>query len=97
MDEIPEIPLVMNPKTVAAKSVIGFKWNKEAGKGHKLGGEPDWLQSEEIPECSQCFQKMSFYGQLDCIGDSVALGDCGRIFVFVCFDCLESKSVVQCG
>ena len=41
MDEIPEIPLVMNPKTTEARSVIGFKWNAKAGRGHKMGGEPD--------------------------------------------------------
>ncbi len=97
MDEIPEIQLTMNPKTPAARAVIGFKWNSTAGRAHKLGGQPDWLQSDETPECTSCFKKMTFYGQLDCLGDQVALGDCGRIFVFVCFDCLSTQSVLQCG
>ncbi|GAB5562757.1 MAG: hypothetical protein SynsKO_44040 [Synoicihabitans sp.] len=95
--EIPEIPLRMDPSTPQAKSVIGFQWNSEAGRGHKLGGSPDWSQGDETPECPPCFQKMTFYGQLDCIGDDIALGDCGRIFVFVCMDCFETKSVIQCS
>ncbi|MCD6051599.1 MAG: hypothetical protein K0Q55_3008 [Verrucomicrobia bacterium] len=97
MNKIPEIPLVMNPMTPEARGVIGFKWNDEAGKGHKIGGEPGWIQGDETPECSQCFTGMTFYGQLDCLGDEVALGDCGRIFVFVCMDCLNTQSVLQCG
>lgn len=38
---------------------------------------------------------MTFYGQLDSIGDKYILGDCGMVYVFVCFDCLETKSLVQ--
>lgn len=40
---------------------------------------------------------MSFYGQLDSVNDDYVLGDCGIIYVFVCFDCLETKSVLQSG
>ena len=97
MDKIPEIQLTMNPKTPEARSVIGFKWNSTAGGSHKIGGHPDWIQGDETPECSQCFQPMTFYGQLDCLGDDVPLGDCGRIFVFVCMDCLSTQSILQCG
>ena len=95
MPEIPEISLVMNPRTPAAKAVIGFKWNDAAGKAHKLGGSPDWLQGDHTPDCPACAKKMTFYGQLDCIGDSVSLADCGRIFVFACFECNETKSILQ--
>jgi len=38
---------------------------------------------------------MTFYGQLDSVGDAVCLADCGMIYVFVCFDCYETKSVLQ--
>ncbi len=95
MNEIPEIPLLLAPKTPEAKAVIGFKWNNTNGRAHKIGGKPDWIQSEEIPECSSCFQKMTFYGQLDCLGDKMPLGDCGRIYVFVCVECLATQSVLQ--
>ena len=97
MDEIPEIQLTMNPKSSEARGIIGFRWNSTAGGAHKIGGQPDWIQGDETPECSQCFKRMTFYGQLDCLGDQMALGDCGRIFVFVCMDCLSTQSVLQCG
>ena len=38
---------------------------------------------------------MSFYGQLDSIGDSYDLADCGIILVFVCFDCFETRSILH--
>jgi len=97
METIPEIELIMNPKSPEARSVIGFQWNSTAGRAHKIGGHPDWLSTEDTPVCNQCSNKMTFYGQLDCLGDSVPLGDCGRIFVFVCMDCLATRSVLQCG
>jgi hypothetical protein len=93
--KIPEIPLVLAPQTEEAKSVVGFQYaGGEIGNRNKLGGEPDWIQGEEIPKCT-CGKKMTFYGQLDSIGDSVCLADCGMIYVFVCPDCLETKSVLQ--
>jgi len=95
MPEIPEIPLVMNPQTPAAKAAIGFKWNDTVGKAHKLGGTPDWIQGDHTPNCQECGGKMTFYGQLDCIGDDIALADCGCIYVFACFDCNETKSILQ--
>jgi len=93
--KIPEILFVFSPQKEEAESVIGFQYaGDEIGKRSKLGGEPDWIQGDEIPKCS-CRKKMSFYGQLDSIGDSVCLADCGLIYVFVCLDCLETKSVLQ--
>lgn len=97
MSEIPEIALTMAPKSQEARGIIGFKWNLTAGRAHKIGGQPDWVQNDETPGCAECFREMTFYGQLDCLGDTVSLGDCGRIFVFVCLDCLTTQSVLQCG
>ena len=92
--EIPKIPLIPNPKTDEAKNAIGFKWNDEAGTRHQLGGKPEFIQEEEWPICS-CGNKMTFYGQLDSIGDEFDLADCGIIYVFVCFNCFQTKSVLQ--
>ena len=95
---VPEIRLVAEPATTEARAALGFEWaDEEVGKRHKLGGRPDWLQEEEIPACSQCHEAMSFYGQLDSIGDDVCLADVGMIYVFVCFDCFETKSILQSG
>lgn len=96
---IPEIPLKPAAKTAQAKKAIGFEYNKEAGTRHKLGGKPDWLQKkrDETPTCEDCGAKMTFYGQLDSIGDDYNLADCGMVYVFVCFDCFTTKSVLQAG
>jgi hypothetical protein len=97
VDEIPEIQLSMNPGTPEARGVIGFKWNTSAGRTHKIGGRPDWIQGDETPECPHCFSKMTFYGQFDSLGDKVSLGDCGGIYVFACMGCLSTRSVLQSG
>ena len=94
--EIPEIELVPNPQSEEARTMLRHKWaDPEIGHRHKLGGHPQWLQSEAWPEC--CDSRMTFYAQLDSIGDEVHLGDCGLIYVFVCFDCYSTKSVFQCS
>lgn len=92
---IPEIPLELKPKSAEAEKVIGFKWaGPEVGKRSKLGGKPHWEQGSEVPRCS-CGNEMTFCGQVDSIGDEINLADCGRVYVFVCFDCSETKSILQ--
>ena len=92
----------VNPDAVASQ-----------GQRTKLGGEPDWEQGDEHPECSSCFQPMSFVAQIDSVehwsdrnphsrnpikqSQDFMFGDVGMIYVFFCFDCLRSESVFQCG
>jgi len=38
---------------------------------------------------------MTFYAQLDSISDEICIADCGMIYVFVCFGCYQSTSIVQ--
>jgi hypothetical protein len=40
---------------------------KNNGQRTKLGGLPDWIQSDETPLCSSCQNKMSFVAQIDSI------------------------------
>lgn len=77
----------------------------------KLGGKPDWEQQDETPNCPLCKHLMVFIGQIDSIahdeehnptrvnaifGNSdYMFGDVGMIYIFFCFDCLESKSIFQ--
>ncbi len=92
---IPPVPLVPSPETPEAKESVGFKWAGEPiGRRHRIGGEPDWIQEAEPQTCT-CGKNMTFYAQLDSLGDKVCLGDCGMIYVFICLDCLQSKSVFQ--
>lgn len=93
--KMPPIPLIPNPETPEAEAAIGFRWaGGDIGKRHRLGGDPDWIQGDETPSCS-CGEKMSFYGQLDSIGDKYCLADCALIYVFVCWGCGETKSILQ--
>jgi hypothetical protein len=95
MRNIPPVPLVPNPETAEAERAVGFKLAGDPiGKRHRIGGEPDWIQGEDFPACA-CGRRMSFYGQLDSLGDAHVIGDCGMVYVFLCWDCLEAKSVVQ--
>lgn len=93
--KIPAIPLALAPETDDARAVIGFRWAGEPmGKRHRIGGDPEWIQEREVPSC-ECGKEMTFYGQLDSVGDELCLADCGMIYVFICFDCFETKSVFQ--
>ncbi|MEL1241833.1 hypothetical protein [Flavobacterium flavipallidum] len=90
--EIPKIKLITTPETEEAKSVVGYKWNDIAGTRHFLGGRPDDLKVDEYPKCKDCEQTMTFYAQLDSIGDKYDLADCMVIHTFVCFDCFTVES-----
>jgi hypothetical protein len=93
--KLPSIPLIPDPKTSESESALGFKWAPASvGNRHRIGGEPDWLQSDQTPTCS-CGLRMDFYAQLDSVGDKFCLADCGMIYVFVCWNCFESKSILQ--
>jgi hypothetical protein len=96
MRRLPEFRLVAEPLTADAKAAAGFEWAApEVGTRHKLGGEPDLVQAGEYPRCPECGQSMSFYGQLDSIGDDVALADAGVLLAFVCFDCFTAAAQIE--
>ena len=71
----------------------------EIGTRHRLGGEPDFIQQEKVPVCPQCQQPMTFYAQLDAVGQDSEydIADAGLIYVFLCFDDFEAKAVVHSG
>lgn len=95
MRPIPPFRLVPEPLNEEAAKLPPYKWaGPEIGKRHQLGGEPQFLQKPQYPTCS-CGKQMTFYGQLDSINDEFDLADCGMIYVFVCFDCFETKSILQ--
>ena len=95
MREIPPFRLIPEPLSDEAKSLPPFKWaGDEIGCRHRLGGQPDFIQPTDIPVCS-CGKTMTFYAQLDSINDEFILADCGMIYVFVCFDCFETRTVLQ--
>ena len=93
---IPPFKLVPQPLDEAAAALPKFKYaDPVMGTRHKLGGTPDFIQKDEHPICPDCKERMTFYGQLDSINDDFNLADCGMIYVFVCFGCLETTAVLQ--
>ena len=96
MKNIPCFKIKLLPQDNIAKNLPKFLYaDKEIGLRSKLGGLPDFIQGDDWPICQECKQKMSFYGQLDSLNDEYCIGDCGMIYIFVCFDCLETKAIIQ--
>ncbi|QHM73336.1 DUF1963 domain-containing protein [Mixta intestinalis] len=96
MKKIPPFQLIPHPLTKKAEALPKFKKAPEPiGSRHKLGGSPDFIQGGVWPDCPECGEQMSFYAQLDSINDNYCIADCGMIYVFVCFDCIEVKSFIE--
>jgi hypothetical protein len=82
----------------AAEAVLGFEAaGEELGHRHRLGGRPTWLQDDQTPTCRDCGERMTFYGQLDSIGDDINLANAGPIYVFVCLIDIEGARLLQSG
>jgi hypothetical protein len=96
MKEIPEFKLNIESVSTDGKESSGFKHaSGDIGNRFKVGGKADFVQNEENPCCSLCNKDMTFYAQIDSVGDNITIADCGMIYVFVCFDCNNSKSIIQ--
>ena len=89
--KIPKIKLIPKPESKAAEDAVGYEWNDVAGTRHFLGGEPEGLSEVEYPKCDDCTKPMTFYAQIDSIGDKYDLADCMVIHNYVCFDCFTVK------
>jgi hypothetical protein len=95
---IPPIKLIPEPLNEEAKQAMGYKWaDPEIGTRHRIGGQPNFIQSGETPNCPACKQEMTFYAQLDSIGDEYDIADCGMIYVYLCYDCFEATAFVHAG
>lgn len=95
MRAIPPFRLPAEPLSEEAPALPPFKWaGRDIGRRHRLGGKPDFIQADDVPACS-CGKSMTFHAQLDSINDEFCLADCGMIYVFVCFDCFETRSPLQ--
>ena len=95
MRAIPPFKLTPEPLNDEARALPPFKLaGGDIGRRHRLGGSPEFIQAHDTPACS-CGKAMTFYAQLDSINDEFCLADCGMIYVFVCFDCFETKALLQ--
>lgn len=96
MKTVPYFKIELIPNDHIAKTLPKFLYaDKGIGERSKIGGGPDFIQEENWPICPECKKKMSFYAQLDSLNDDYCIGDCGMIYVFICFDCLETKAIIQ--
>lgn len=83
------------PLNDEAATLKPFEWaGGDIGRRHRIGGQPDFIQATDVPNCS-CGKRMTFYAQIDSLSDEFILADCGMIYVFVCFDCFLTKSILQ--
>jgi hypothetical protein len=65
----------------------------------QLGGEPEWIQDDETPDCPACSAHMTFTASLEEGYDfitSANFGDGGRGYVFTCRPCAEAAFLWQC-
>jgi hypothetical protein len=95
MKIIQRIQLVPTPETSEGQSAVGYTWNAEVGFRHFLGGIPDTRVALTVPKCEDCGAEMTFYSQIDSIGESYDLADCMVIHTYVCFDCFTVKSLLN--
>ncbi len=92
MIKIPKIKLAPQPEREEERNAIGYKWNETAGTRHFLGGSPEEKHDYDYPHCDDCDKVMTFYAQIDSIGDTYDLADCMVIHTYVCYDCFTVKS-----
>jgi len=96
MKRMPPFRLRPEPLNEEAAGLPKFKWaDAEIGTRHRLGGDPEFIQGEERPQCEECGAAMTFYAQLDSVNDDFCIADVGMIYVFYCFGCVNVKAVVQ--
>ena len=92
------------------EKAVPLDYPDNLGLRTKLGGKPDWIQTDETPECDECGEAMRFIAQIDSVEHQnehnplmdqppkhidFMFGDVGMIYVFYCFDCLQVRSLQQ--
>ncbi|MEU8513847.1 hypothetical protein AB0C76_19990 [Kitasatospora sp. NPDC048722] len=64
----------------------------------RLGGEPDWIQDDETPDCPSCATRMTFTAELEegyDFATSANFGGGGRGYLFDCRPCGEAAFLWQ--
>lgn len=108
---VPVYPeLAVQLQLAQSSSAPGREHSAQPGSRTKLGGPPDWIQTDETPICPQCQKTMTFVAQIDSVAqeqtelgqrlteqNSFMFADVGMIYVFWCSACFETRSVLQSG
>jgi hypothetical protein len=82
--KIPKIKLVPQPETGEAKAAVGYQWNKLPAQDtfwveHRTAFRRPTIRSAAFAKT------MTFYAQVDSIGDEFDLADCMVIHNFILF------------
>lgn|SRR6266481_1970279 len=95
MKKIPAFKLVPEPQGDDGKNLPKFKWT-----GKEIWASPSarW-RAKFLTRCVMAklsnLQGANDVLRTDSINDDICIADCGMIYVFVCFDCFQSVSMVQ--
>ena len=107
---LPELHVALD-RVPAGQRAVPLDYPDNLGLRTKLGGEPEWIQGEESPNCPHCDKTMTFVAQIDsvehdsrhnplrrdCLGEQdYMFGDVGMIYVYFCFECCTPACVHQC-
>ncbi|WP_232664434.1 DUF1963 domain-containing protein [Pseudonocardia sp. TRM90224] len=92
------------PSDVTSYAEAYDTWTDSTGRDQNellgcLGGEPAWIQDEEIPSCTGCAQQMEFIAQLEPGHDdrtAANYGDAGSAYAFACRPCGGASFLWQC-
>jgi hypothetical protein len=108
--QLPEIRVILK-RVRPGERAVSLDYPDNLGLRTKLGGEPDWIQGDNAPQCESCGEPMTFVAQIDsiehdnkhnplrrdCLGNQdYMFGDVGMIYVFYCFDCCQPACLDQC-
>jgi hypothetical protein len=75
-------------------ALVAVPAGKKAGRKSKLGGEPNWIQSDSTPDCPRCDAPMAFAAQL-ASDKHIAYSDMGLLYAFVCPECKILATLIQ--
>ena len=75
-------------------ALVAVPQGKKAGQTSKIGGSPNWIQSDSTPHCPKCEKPMAFLLQL--ASDSrISFCDMGMFYAFICPECKLAASLIQ--
>jgi len=105
---LPELAVRLSLREEEAASRVEAGQPAPGGRT-KLGGNPQWIQSDATPACSGCQKAMTIVAQIDSLSaedsdlgrrlearGSYLFGDVGMIYVFWCSQCMGTQAVFQC-